>query len=438
MSKNYIGFVNDHSGSMRSLVDAAIKDYNATIATIKDAATTEMLDTVVSVVGIGLGPGGNGTKRQVVISNPHVLRPLTDWPCPGNTPLYDGIGDMIELLSGLPDADDPKVSMLVMITTDGGENGSRRYNASTIRALIEKMQKTGRWTFVFRVPASNVCNVSDLGVPRGNIQAWDTTAEGMEASTVANATAIRNYTTSRAGGQSASGAFYADAANINTTKLIPLPKKDISLYVAKPEDAGIMMRDFILKHRSQYLKGSAFYQLTKTESNIQHDKLVLIQDRASGEFFGGLEARRMIGLPDGRNARVHPGDHGNYNIFIQSKAINRKVVAGAGVAYYAKIGVPFTQAELDLFAPKDATTPVVATPAKVLPVAQQLPVVNNISRKPVKSPNPVVPRPPAFHYFETRDDARAHCKANGISQQLIQNDKALPKGRRWIVQITTK
>ena len=49
MSKNYIGFVNDHSGSMWCLAEAAIKDYNANIKAIKDAATKEMLDIVVSV-----------------------------------------------------------------------------------------------------------------------------------------------------------------------------------------------------------------------------------------------------------------------------------------------------------------------------------------------------------------------------------------------------
>jgi hypothetical protein len=54
--KNYIGFVNDHSGSMGALRTAAMQDYNVTITAIKDAATREMLDTVVSVVGIGLGP----------------------------------------------------------------------------------------------------------------------------------------------------------------------------------------------------------------------------------------------------------------------------------------------------------------------------------------------------------------------------------------------
>ena len=70
--KNYLGFVNDHSGSMRSLASAAIKDYNANIDAVKHAANTEMLDTVVSVVGVGF-PSDYQVTRQVQISNPHVL-----------------------------------------------------------------------------------------------------------------------------------------------------------------------------------------------------------------------------------------------------------------------------------------------------------------------------------------------------------------------------
>lgn len=68
--KTYIGRVNDHSASMKPLRTAAMKDYNVQIAAIKDAATRERQDTIVSVVGVGIDNSGWGTQRQVVISNP--------------------------------------------------------------------------------------------------------------------------------------------------------------------------------------------------------------------------------------------------------------------------------------------------------------------------------------------------------------------------------
>ena len=133
--KNYITFVNDNSGSMDSLRNAAIKDYNTNITAVKEAATREMLDTVVSVVNVGY-PSGSQVTRTVQISNPHVLKPLTHWSVQGGTPLYDGVGNAIELMKSLPDYKNPEVSFLLMITTDGEESHSIRYSESSLAALI--------------------------------------------------------------------------------------------------------------------------------------------------------------------------------------------------------------------------------------------------------------------------------------------------------------
>jgi hypothetical protein len=162
--------------------------------------------------------------------------------------------------------------------------------------------------------------------------------------------------------------------------------------------------------------------LTKTEARVGPEKQILIRDRQTGKFFGGKEARQMLGLPSNQNTRLHPGDHGNFDLFIQSESINRKLVGGTGVAYIAKLGTEFTQAEIDLYT-KPKTT-VVTKPAVV-----ELPKVAP-TNKPTKSPIPVTPR---TAYFETRDDARAYCRNSGISQTLIINDKGAAKGYRWSV-----
>ena len=98
------------------------------------------------------------------------------------------------------------------------------------------------------------------------------------------------------------------------------------------------------------------------------------------------------------------------------------MVGGYGVAYMAKLGVEFTQAEIDLF-----TKP--AAPKAAKPAVVQLPAVAP-TNKPTKSPIPVTPR---HYFFDTRDEARTFCRAEGISQQEIQNDKSAPKGKRWSV-----
>jgi len=369
--KNYICFVNDHSGSMRFLTEAAIRDYNSIIESVKNAATREMQDTIVNTVGFGFGHPS--IMRQVINSNPHVLNPVISWPTVGQTPLYDAIGDAIDLLKSVPDHENSKVSFLVSITTDGGENDSTKYNRSSIRSIIEQHQASGRWTFVIRVPFGNKKTVANIGIPEGNIQEWETTSEGMQKATISTQAAVNNYFSARSAGKTSSTVFYADASQVDTSKLVPITK-EVSMYLVPRNEMGIEIQKFILKHRMQYLKGAAFYQLTKTEARVQPDKMVLVRDRATGEIYAGKDARKMIGLPDNSNARLHPGDHKNYDIFIQSSSVNRKLVAGSAVVYWEKVGVPFTEDDLAYLKPKQQAV----EPIKVEP-----------TNKPTKSPIPV-------------------------------------------------
>jgi hypothetical protein len=410
MAKNYINFLNDHSGSMAGeKSEAARKDYNATIGVVKDAASREMLDTVVSVVGIGIPDKKRGGEvvRQVVVSNPHVLKPIERWETHGSTPLYDGIGDIISLCGSLPDADEPDVSFLVQITTDGEEYRSTKESKDSIARKIRSLQETGRWTFVARIPKGERYRFNGLNIPADNIIEWENTAAGLEKATAQTAQAYNSFYAMRSAGAKSSNVFYTNAANVDTSKLVDISNK-VSLYVVEGVEEGTQIRDFILKKRSQYLKGAAFYQLTKSESRIAETKLVVVRDRSSGKIYGGQQARTMVGLPQYGNARLHPGDHKNFDIFIQSESVNRKLVKGTGVIYWEEMGVPFTQEELERFlAP---AVPKVMLPPK--PAVVQLPQVP-VSFRPTPSPIPVSKQIQIPHVngkpikiFPKRSDAR--------------------------------
>lgn len=407
--KNYITFVNDNSGSMDSLRNAAIKDYNANITAVKEAATREMLDTVVSVVNVGY-PSGSQVTRTVQISNPHVLKPLTHWSVQGGTPLYDGVGNAIELMKSLPDYKNPEVSFLLMITTDGEESHSIRYSESSLAALIAEVQSTGRWTITFRVPENaRLDKITHLGVPMDNIQKWSTTSEGMAASTVQTTQAVNTYFTARSAGQTSSSSFYANASAVNTSALKEVTK-EVSLYVVPDRDTGIEIKDFILQRRMQYLKGAAFYQLTKTEARVGHKKQFAVRDRTTGKIYAGHEVRKMLGLPSDRNARLHPGDHKNYDIFIQSESTNRKLVGGTGVVYWEAIGVPFTEADEAYLKPKvdNGVVQLPAVPVSVTPTKSPIPVTKKVSTV-------------TYEFFRTREEARIFCRLKGIRPVGIQN-----------------
>lgn len=422
--KTYFAWVNDHSGSMSKLADAALKDFNSNIGAVVRATSEKQLDAIVSVIRLGIGDGGRGVDRHIVNSNPHVLKPMDAWPTPGGTPLYDAIGNTIELLESLPDAKEEHVSMLVTITTDGDERHSQVYDQRTIKRELIRLQHTGRWTFVFRVPMSCVHNVADLGVPMDNIQPWETTEAGMAQSTAATQVAIDNYVTTRAAGKKATGGFFSGTEKVNLAQLEEVTK-DYSLYVSGDlisDTDGMMISDFILARRMKYLKGAAFYQLVKTEARVQPDKCIVIRERTTGKIYAGDKARDMVGIPRNQNVRLHPGQHGNYDVFIQSSSWNRKVPTGSGVLYNEKLGVEFTQEELDKFT-KPADPKVVPQNKPVV----QLPAVNNTSGKPVHSTMPVTQQQVVF--YKTRDDARRDKSQNGADYEDLGSDK--PKGQRF-------
>lgn len=413
--KNYVSFVNDHSGSMASLRAAACSDFNTNIQAIKEAASRETLDTVVSVAEVGY-PGG----LTITVSNPHVLVPKQTWNTGGGTPLWTETLNLLNMLKALPDANRESVSFLVIITTDGEATDHAAHPA--LANAMKPLLATGRWTFVARVPnginSSYKRQLLDLGIPEGNIQLWDTTTEGMRASTQVTTKAVDTYFAARASGARSSTVFYADASQVNT-KVLQDITKDVSLYTVPAQDSGIEIKDFILRHRMEYLKGAAFYQLTKTESRVSHTKQILVRDRSNGKIFAGNDARKMIGLPTDRNARLHPGDHKNYDLFIQSESVNRKLVGGTGVVYWPAIGKPFTEADLAFLKPK-------------VPAVVQLPAVP-VTNKPTPSPIPKAvqaPKATPDPVFTTREWARLYCRQNNIPQFKIQRNP----GGGWTVK----
>lgn len=424
-NKQYIVFINDHSGSMDNLTSAAIKDYNRNIQAVVNAANQEKLDTIVSVIDFGFNR--DPVRRTIVNSNPHVLLPINKWEVDFKTPLYDAIVNAIELCKSLPDAKGDHVSFLIMITTDGGENSSR-ITQKDITNYINYLDD--KWTIVCRVP-KNASDLSKIGIPKGNIQVWDTTSEGMEKATQANEQALNTYFRARSTGKTNSSSFYSSVENVNTSQLEDITSK-VSLYVVPDKDqyTRTEIMPFILEHRMKFLKGSAFYQLIKTEARVQPKKLILIRDRTTGKVFAGDNVRTMLGLSKIQNVRLHPGDHGNYDIFIQSTSHNRLLPRGSGVLYWEEIGVPFTEEDLKQYEPKKVNGIV------------ELPEVKG-KTTPTKSPVPVQHKPKVpqdtvngkpVKCFTSRSKAREYAKQVGKPVQDATKQK-VQLYNRWFVFI---
>lgn len=347
LTKTRFGLSLDTSGSMRCIAHAAAADYNSTIASIQAASTKENQETLVTVVECGYG---RTRKVRSILNGVNVnsIKPmaLKDYVADGSgTPLFDSVGALIESFESSPDANNPDVSFLVMIITDGEENASVKYNSRSIAEKIRTLNNTDRWTFVFRVPRGGSRALIQMGISPGNILEWDQTEKGMAVSTAATQEAFTEYFTARSAGIKSTQRFYANLNNVTSkdveTKLTDISSEVLFWPVGQADD-GAEIRPFAEKRLNgkAMLKGAAFYQLQKTEK-VQDYKQIVIQDKTTNAVYGGNGARQMLGLPFYGEVKLIPGNCGNFNVFIQSTSINRKVAKGSQVLYWEKAGVAY-------------------------------------------------------------------------------------------------
>jgi len=108
-----------------------------------------------------------------------------------------------------------------------------------------------------------------------------------------------------------------------------LPATTFKIFTVNQEEE---IRPFVEgKTKKPYVQGSAYYLLTKREK-IQEGKELLLQDRATTQVFGDSQRiRQQLGLPTAGDIRVNPGNHANWNLFVQSTSVNRKLVRGSKV-----------------------------------------------------------------------------------------------------------
>lgn len=137
-------FILDRSGSMNGLEDDTIGGFNTMLEKQKSAPGEALISTVLF----------NQTSKVVHdrVSVQRVHKLTREDYCPtGCTALLDALGDAISHIRTVHkyarEEDVPQRTLFV-ITTDGMENASRRYDAGRVKAMIEA-QKSAGWDFLF-------------------------------------------------------------------------------------------------------------------------------------------------------------------------------------------------------------------------------------------------------------------------------------------------
>ena len=138
-------FILDRSGSMSGRETDTIGGFNSMIAKQKKEAGEALVSTVLF------------DNESVVI---HDRLPLEDVPpmtekeyfTLGCTALLDAVGGAIHHIGNIHKyarrEDVPEKTMFI-ITTDGYENASRRYNYETVRRMIQRQKEKYGWEFLF-------------------------------------------------------------------------------------------------------------------------------------------------------------------------------------------------------------------------------------------------------------------------------------------------
>jgi len=138
VSEKHINFLLDETGSMQSIKEKTINDFNEYLQGLKKAKGKAVF-TLTKF---------NAMKVDVVYSGKDVkdipeLTTKTYMPTDG-TPLYDAIGKSVKAL----EKNEKTQEILMVILTDGQENASKEYNFKAITELMKEKETQG-WTFVY-------------------------------------------------------------------------------------------------------------------------------------------------------------------------------------------------------------------------------------------------------------------------------------------------
>ncbi len=147
MRKNLteIVFILDRSGSMSGLEEDTIGGFNSMIEKQKRTEGEALVSTILFA------------NRSEVIHdrvNLRDIKPMTreDYIARGCTALLDAIGDAIHHIGNIHkyarEEDVPEHTLFV-ITTDGMENASRRYDSDKVKKMIEHEKEKYGWEFLF-------------------------------------------------------------------------------------------------------------------------------------------------------------------------------------------------------------------------------------------------------------------------------------------------
>ena len=322
---NHIAFIVDKSGSMHYLEDSVVKVFDSQVHYL--ARRSKELDQETRITTYLFDD-----NVECVFYDKDCLRlpSIKEVYRVGNqTALIDATIKAIDDLKKTPELYGNH-SFLIYVISDG-MNNINNCRASELSNIINKL--SDNWTLAFLAPNQQaVFEGKKFGFPAANIQVWDVSVKGMEETGEIIRKATDVFMQSRTSGMKGTkNLFNLDISNLTSRDI----KGKLQELSPKEYELLIVYQDAVIKPyveswmKTDYIKGSAYYLLEKPEK-IQPYKNICIWHKKNGKVFSGNQARQLLNLPD-FEVKVNPVNHPDYELFVQSTSVNRKLAKGSKV-----------------------------------------------------------------------------------------------------------
>jgi hypothetical protein len=223
-------------------------------------------------------------------------------------------------------------SVLLYLLTDGENNGPIIDVSTKVKQLLD----TDKATIAAIGPKSALQFLLKQGVPEGCILDWQGSGDALKAATVKAAAGAKAFTDAVKQKKSSSlKTFFVDVvATALTVAALKKELRDITSSLLRRKLAKYeICKPFVVDAlKKDYVPGAAYYQLVKKEE-LKAGRRIIIQPRDEDCFYAGPKARQLLGLPSDGDVTIEPKNLGDFVVYVQSAAENRKLLPGTLFLY---------------------------------------------------------------------------------------------------------
>jgi len=223
-------------------------------------------------------------------------------------------------------------SVLLYLLTDGENNGP----VIDVAAKVKQLLATDKATIAAIGPKSALSFLLPQGVPEGCILDWQGSGDALKAATAKAEQGAKAFTQAVKEKKSASlKTFFVDVvATALTVAVLKRELRDITTSLLRRKLAKYeICKPFVVDTlKRDYVPGAAYYQLQKKET-LKAGRRIIIQPRDEDCFYAGPKARQLLGLPSDGDVTIEPKNLGDFIVYVQSAAENRKLLPGTLFLY---------------------------------------------------------------------------------------------------------